>query len=111
MRVLAVEVSSPAHQRGHPVISNLRMLRALVVSLVFFLATTSLSAQVTGGAISGTVTDVSAKVVPNVHILITNTATGVSREVTTNEVGFYSAPNLLPGTYEMKFTAEGFRTE
>jgi hypothetical protein len=87
------------------------MLCALVVPLVFFLATTSLSAQVTGGAISGTVTDVSTKVVPNVHILITNPATGVSREVTTNEVGFYAAPNLLPGTYEVKFTAEGFRTE
>jgi hypothetical protein len=35
----------------------------------------------------------------------------VSRDVTTNEEGFYSAPNLLPGEYVVKFSAKGFKTE
>jgi len=71
----------------------------------------NLHAQVAGGTISGTVTDGSGRVINNVQITITNVATGVTRDVATNGEGFYSAPNLLPGTYEAKFTASGFRTE
>lgn len=90
-------------------------LRALCVLAVVIAAIHGVPAhvyaQVTGGTISGTVTDSTGKVLPNVHISITNLATEVGREVTTNEEGFYSAPNLLPGTYEMKFSAAGFKTE
>src|SRR5215471_8750178 len=68
-------------------------------------------AQVTGGTISGTVIDSAGRVVPNVSITIVNTATDVSREITTNEEGFYSAPNLLPGDYEVSFQKKGFRTD
>src|SRR5215469_9323606 len=68
-------------------------------------------AQVTGGTISGTVTDSASRVVPDVSITMVNTATGVSRDVTTNEEGFYSAPNLVPGDYEVSFQAKGFRTD
>ena len=68
-------------------------------------------AQVAGGAISGTVTDSSGRVIENVQITITNVATGVTRDVTTNDEGFYSAPNLLPGTYGARFSAKGFKSE
>jgi Carboxypeptidase regulatory-like domain/TonB-dependent Receptor Plug Domain/TonB dependent receptor-like, beta-barrel len=68
-------------------------------------------AQVAGGAISGTVTDSSGRVIGNVQITISNLATGVTRDVTTNGEGFYSAPNLLPGMYQAKFSAKGFKTE
>ena len=71
----------------------------------------NLHAQVAGGTISGTVTDSSGRVINKVQITITNLATGVTREVTTNEDGFYSAPNMLPGTYEVKFSAQGFKGE
>src|SRR5438105_6017086 len=67
--------------------------------------------QVAGGTISGTVTDSSGRVIGNVQITINNLATGVTRDVTTNDGGFYSAPNLLPGTYQAKFSAKGFKTE
>lgn len=91
---------------------NLRTLCAVVaVVALLHTATVSTHAQVTGGTISGTVTDSSGRVVANVRISITNVATGVTREVTTNDEGFYSAPNLLPGTYEMKFSKQGFKTE
>jgi hypothetical protein len=61
-------------------------------------ATENVHAQVAGGNISGTVTDSSARVIANVQIKITNIATGVSREITTNDEGVYSAPNLQAGT-------------
>ncbi len=37
--------------------------------------------------------------------MITNVATGVTRNVTTDSAGFYTAPNLLPGTYEIRTMA------
>ena len=92
--------------------SNMRTLcRALLVLLMCSVVAVNLHAQVAGGTISGTVTDSSGRVINNVQITITNLATGVTRDVTTNEDGFYSAPNLLPGTYEAKFTAQGFKGE
>jgi hypothetical protein len=57
------------------------------------------------------VTDSAGKVVTSARISIANVETGVSREVTTNDEGFYSAPNLLPGTYNVNFITPGFKTE
>ena len=92
--------------------SNMRTLcRALLVLLMCSVVAVNLHAQVAGGTISGTVTDSSGRVINNVQITITNLATGVTRDVTTNEDGFYSAPNILPGTYQAKFTAQGFKGE
>ena len=92
-------------------ISNLKMLCVVVAISAFSAANANLQAQVTGGTISGTVTDTHGKVVANARVAFANVETGVSREVTTNDEGFYSAPNLLAGTYNMKFTASGFKTE
>src|ERR1700730_8148158 len=87
------------------------LCRGLLCLVVFAVVSASLYAQVAGGTISGTVSDSSGRVINNVQITITNVATGVTRDVTTNDEGFYSAPNLLPGTYEAKFSAKGFNTE
>src|SRR6266481_6404574 len=70
-----------------------------------------LQAQVAGGTISGTVVDTSGSVIPNATVSITNLATGINRTVTTNGDGLYIAPNLLPASYELTFTAPGFKTE
>src|SRR5437016_6189231 len=85
-------------------------LTLLAVTLGFLFPAASWG-QVAGGAISGTVTDSSGRVIGNVQITINNLATGVTRDVTTNDEGFYSAPNLLPGMYQAKFSAKGFKTE
>jgi hypothetical protein len=69
-----------------------------------------LRAQVAGATLSGTVTDSSGGLVPNAKVSIQDTATGVTREVTTDSAGFYSAPNLLPGNYDVTITATGFST-
>ena len=87
---------------------------ASVASLLILFASTinpELHAQVAGGMISGTVTDNTARVIPNAEVNIKNVATGVTREVTTNTDGVYVAPNLVPGTYELKFEAKGFKSE
>ena len=67
-------------------------------------------AQVSGATLSGTVTDSTGALVPNASILIRNTDTGAVRNVATNGDGFYSAPNLNPGNYEVKISSKGFST-
>ncbi len=69
------------------------------------------NAQVTGGTISGTITDPSDRFVPQAQVSIVNVATGITTTVITNSDGFYSAPNLLPGEYEITVSAKGFSTE
>src|SRR5581483_10882540 len=65
-------------------------------------------AQVTGATISGTVTDPSGAAVPNAMVAAKNTGTGVTTSATTNADGFYTIPNLQPGTYDVTTTASGF---
>jgi Carboxypeptidase regulatory-like domain/TonB dependent receptor/TonB-dependent Receptor Plug Domain len=66
--------------------------------------------QVSGATLSGLVTDEQGGPVANATISIKNAGTGVAREVTSNSDGIYSAPNLLPGEYEVTVTATGFQT-
>src|SRR5256885_1399404 len=49
-------------------------------------------------------------VIPAVVVTIKSRATGVGREVTTDEAGFYTAPNLLSGNYDVTVTKPGFST-
>src|ERR1700676_4251377 len=83
---------------------------AIVILLFSFSVLIPVSAQVSGGTLSGTVTDQSGATVPEAQISIKNIATGVSRVVSGDPAGFYSAPNLLPGTYEVATVAQGFAT-
>ena len=57
----------------------------------------------------GTVTDPSGAAVPNAAISITNTDTGVVRNLTTNSDGQYVAPDLHIGSYTVRVTATGFK--
>jgi hypothetical protein len=66
------------------------------------------SAQVAGATLSGEVTDGSGAGIAGAKVTIRNTAMGGVREVTTDKAGFYSAPNLLPGSYDITVSAAGF---
>ena len=70
-----------------------------------------IQAQVAGASLSGTVSDASGAALAATKVTIENLATGVSRETTTDKDGFYTAPNLLPGTYEIAVSAAGFSTQ
>src|ERR1700693_961240 len=94
--------------------SKLKTLAASFLALLLIHSVAmhiDVQAQVAGGTITGTVVDSSGRVIPNVSVSITNLATGINRSVTTNEDGLYIAPNLLPASYEVTFTAPGFKTD
>src|SRR5579862_4199469 len=59
--------------------------------------------------ITGTATDSSGALVPNVQVIITNSATGVTRSMVTNAAGIYTASEIPVGTYSLKATALGFK--
>jgi len=81
-----------------------------VVLALAVLLSTPVYAQVSGATLAGTVSDASGAVVTNAKVSIKNSATDVTRDVTTDSSGHYSAPNLLPGIYEITIVAAGFST-
>src|SRR5881296_2801948 len=86
----------------------------LVVGLLAFsnILCVSLNAQVSSGSLSGTVTDTASQApIPDAQVRLINIATGVARTVATDNAGFYTAPDLLPGTYEMTGAAPAFTTQ
>ncbi len=78
-----------------------------LILLSLFLSIYS-QAQVSGATLSGLITDPSGAAIPNATITIKNMGTGESRDVPTNADGFFSAPNLQPGNYQVTLTAQGF---
>jgi outer membrane receptor protein involved in Fe transport len=74
------------------------------------LGTGQVYAQVAGAMLTGTVKDSSGAYIPNAQVAITDVATGVTRTVSPGGAGLYTAPNLLPATYEIRVTAMGFST-
>jgi hypothetical protein len=79
-----------------------RFRAAAAVSLVALCTILSATAQTSGnGSIAGTLTDSSGAIVPNATVVVTNSDTGVSRTLTTNGAGEYTAPFLVPGHYEV----------
>jgi hypothetical protein len=67
-------------------------------------------AQTTGATVSGTVTDPTGAAVPNAQVVLTNNATNVPFNATTNGVGIYRITGLLPGSYKATVTHEGFNS-
>src|SRR5216684_1375932 len=89
---------------------TVRDLPVYAMLMVAVLLSTPVYAQVSGATLSGTVSDASGAVITNAKVSIKNTATDVTRDVTTDLAGVYSAPNLLPGVYEITVVAAGFST-
>lgn len=69
-----------------------------------------LQGQVAGATLSGVISDPSGAGIPNTDVSIKNVMTDVVRDVKTDSDGYYTAPNLLPGRYEVTVTAAGFAT-
>ena len=83
-------------------------MRAVIAA---FLAALAVMAQVDTGAILGVVTDRSGAIVPGATVKIVEISTNAQTELVTNDSGFYSAPALRPGRYQVSVTKEGFRPQ
>jgi hypothetical protein len=75
------------------------------VALLFVLTEHSLRAQDATVTLSGTVTDHTGRVLPNMKVSVKNLSTGQSMETQTNADGLYTVQNLAPGDYEISVTS------
>jgi len=85
-----------------------RLLSA-ALTLTVFSVCAPLFAQTETGRILGSVSDQSQAVVVGAAVSITDTQRGQTRNLTTNDAGEYLVPNLLPGVYVVRATAQGFK--
>lgn len=87
-----------------------RYITLLIAAVIA--SSTPLYAQALGGLITGTVQDASGAVLPNAKVTLTNQAQGAAsaREVSTSGEGIFVITPVLPGTYNLRVEATGFKT-
>ncbi len=86
---------------------------SLLLALTAALAVSSnvmLAQSTTNGAISGTVTDASGAILPNVAVGLKSIEKGFTQKTNTNAQGFYEFSLLEPGTYNVTIAAHNFKT-
>ena len=84
-------------------------LRRVILLFVLFLVPAALYAQGTA-QLNGRVTDESGAILPGVTVTATQTDTGFSRTVVSDESGAWLMPNVPIGPYRLEFALQGFRT-
>src|SRR3954469_17814407 len=83
----------------------------VITLLVVMMLPEFILAQSSDAVLVGIVVDSSGSALPGSTIAATNTATGVTRQVVTNETGAYQIGPLAPGTYEVRASIAGFKTK
>src|SRR6266545_6716359 len=88
-----------------------RVLRNASIAALAVLLTCSMeSAQLSTAELAGTVRDSSGAVLPGVTVTVTQTDTGFTRSVVTDDSGAYLLPNLPTGPYKLEVSLQGFKT-
>ncbi len=92
---------------------SLRTYLVLAFSFLFLVGIQNVpaAAQVAGGTIQGTVTDPKDAVIPKAQISVKNLKTDEAVASETNNEGFFTVPNLVPGKYEVSASLVGFATQ
>jgi hypothetical protein len=88
-------------------VSKVGTLVSVFAILALLLMSGAAQAQVLYGSISGTVTDRSGAVVPNVPITVTNQGTGEIRTEKVNGSGGFNILDVLPGVYTLSIPPAG----
>jgi len=86
------------------------LLRRSSLLFVLVLITPAVASAQFSGAIQGTITDAQKAVVSGAVVIVTQTASGVTREATTSDEGIFRIPSLAPGTYRVQIAKPGFLT-
>ncbi|HKR58739.1 MAG TPA: carboxypeptidase regulatory-like domain-containing protein, partial [Pyrinomonadaceae bacterium] len=91
--------------------NHLQVARIIFCVLTLCLASTAvtLAQEETAATVSGQVTDSTGAVIANAAVIITNKATGVARQVQTNDEGLYVITPLVPGDYDLTVEQTNFK--
>src|SRR5262245_10405944 len=85
-----------------------RVFIRLLASLLILVCASAAHAQSASGTIEGTIVDQSNALMPGVTVTIVQPATGVSRNVVTDESGVFRFPLLPVGVYNLTADLPGF---
>ena len=85
-----------------------RLFLAFLLSLAVA-SSAAAQGQAINGTIEGTIVDEQGGVLPGVVVTLTNTGTGDTRSVVSNESGVFRAPLLPLGTYRVAAELQGFK--
>ncbi|HEV8593201.1 MAG TPA: carboxypeptidase-like regulatory domain-containing protein, partial [Pyrinomonadaceae bacterium] len=88
----------------------LASFRRIAPALLILLIVCAARGQEFRGTVTGTVTDPNGANVAGATVVVKNTQTNIATTVTTNGDGAYTVPFLVPGTYNVTATADGFKT-
>src|SRR5258707_10658595 len=92
------------------IVKRTHVASAVTLLALWLLCPSQMMAQGLFGTLSGTVIDSQGAVVSGASVKVTNAETNVSKSLTTNSAGIYSADSLNPGTYRVEAGASGFKT-
>ena len=84
------------------------VMRAVAVAALALTIPAAASAQITRGALVGTVRDASGAVVPGVTVTVTNLDTNAARVAVSDDQGAYRVGALEPGRYKITTELSGF---
>lgn len=86
-----------------------KLLLGMAVAMFGILSLPAVAqAQLTRGAINGTIRDEAGAVVAGATVRVVNPRTNISRDTTANDEGFYRIVALEPGTYNVVIEKQGF---
>jgi len=84
----------------------------IAVTVLLQFATLALAqTQAINGSMRGRLTDPSGAAVPAASVTVANDATGYTRDVESNNEGYFVIPNLPIGTYTVTIKKDGFETQ
>lgn len=89
---------------------RLPFLGALALICLLALSSQPVIAQTVTGSMVGNITDSSGGSVPGATVKITLTTTNNVRTVQADTAGAYTIAAVVPGTYKVEVTEQGFRT-
>ncbi len=89
---------------------SLRKFQKSLLCLLPFVLSLCVYGQNVNGTIVGTVSDSTGAALPGASIAVTDMSTAVSHTVQTDASGYYSVPDLPPGSYKVTAQKNGFDT-
>ncbi|MDE0103595.1 MAG: TonB-dependent receptor [Bryobacterales bacterium] len=85
---------------------------AQAIAMALLVATSASGQGVSGSAsVSGTVTDATGGVIPGADVILISPDRGSEQQVSSNESGNYTYPDVTPGVYSVRVSADGFATK
>jgi carboxypeptidase family protein len=82
--------------------------KIVIITCIILFTDLSVWAQATA-TIIGTVADSSGNVIANANVMVTQKETGLTRQVTTSDRGYYAVHSLPVGTYSVAVEVKGFK--